>query len=80
MLGDAAYNMQVSDCHWLRPRESPTNRILFPFSALKKTLLLNLHGFYIYKLRIYIWNCQSRGKLVLLVTWATNSFWASMYT
>lgn len=54
LLGDAAYSMQVSDCHWLRLMESPTNSTFFPFSTLNKAAPLNLYGHRIYVLTTYI--------------------------
>ena len=43
VLGSVACNMHVSDCHWFRLRESPTNIIFFPLNLLTKSWPLNLH-------------------------------------
>ena len=41
--GTALWSMQVSDCHWFKLNESPTNIILFPLSLDNKYRPLNLH-------------------------------------
>jgi len=41
-VGTAACNIHVSDCHWFRLNESPTNIILFPLNLSRKARALNL--------------------------------------
>lgn len=40
--GTALWRMQVSDCHWFRLSESPTNMIFFPLNLAKKSWPSNL--------------------------------------
>lgn len=44
VCGLAVWSIQVSDCHWFKLSESPTNMMLFPLNLCKKSWPLNLHG------------------------------------